>query len=186
MEIPGLQLYKDVITSEHEQDIILTLDKQTWSDSLSRRTQQYGYEYNYTSRNVNKQVEPFLPELQNIVNWIDTHITKGSINLDQCIVNEYYRDQCIGKHIDSPTAFGDTIISLSLGESTNFSFTHKETQKVVELELPVRSLLILTGEARYDWQHAIPKRKTYTIDGRKVNKSDDYRRISLTFRSIKK
>jgi hypothetical protein len=29
MEIPGLQLYKDVITSEHEQDIILTLDKQT-------------------------------------------------------------------------------------------------------------------------------------------------------------
>lgn len=49
--------------------------------------------------------------------------------------------------------------------------------------LPRRSLLIMTGEARYHWRHAILHRKTDKIDGKLVKR---HRRVSLTFRRIKR
>lgn len=47
--------------------------------------------------------------------------------------------------------------------------------------LPRRSLLILRGEARYFWSHAIAPRKLDQIDGQVVARD---RRISLTFRQV--
>lgn len=44
-----------------------------------------------------------------------------------------------------------------------------------------RSLLVLTGSARYEWSHTIPARKSDVIDGRRVGRK---RRISLTFRRV--
>lgn len=49
-EIPGLYIIYDVITKETENEIIKWLDTQKWSSSISRRTQHYGYEYNYYSK----------------------------------------------------------------------------------------------------------------------------------------
>ena len=49
--------------------------------------------------------------------------------------------------------------------------------------LPPRSILVLGGEARYAWYHSIACRKIDKVDG------DFYfrkRRVSLTFRTVKK
>jgi alkylated DNA repair dioxygenase AlkB len=43
------------------------------------------------------------------------------------------------------------------------------------------SLLMLSGEARYRWRHAIPGRKTDKVAGRSVVRG---RRVSLTFRTV--
>lgn len=49
--------------------------------------------------------------------------------------------------------------------------------------LPRRSLIIMTGEARYCWQHAITHRRTDKINGRMVKRQ---RRVSLTFRRVRR
>lgn len=52
---------------------------------------------------------------------------------------------------------------------------HKE-----ELYLAPRSLITLSGEARHQWTHAIPARKSDMVNGIKIPRE---RRVSLTFRS---
>jgi alkylated DNA repair dioxygenase AlkB len=42
-------------------------------------------------------------------------------------------------------------------------------------------LLILSGEARYDWTHEIPARKSDVINGARQPRT---RRVSLTFRTV--
>lgn len=54
-----------------------------------------------------------------------------------------------------------------------------------ECFLPRRSVVKLSGPARYEWKHSIPSRVTYIDNtGVKVTKPQDYRRISLTFREL--
>lgn len=43
----------------------------------------------------------------------------------------------------------------------------------------------MTGETRDVWTHEIPRRKSVTNDsGKRITKSDDYRRISITYRTV--
>jgi alkylated DNA repair dioxygenase AlkB len=51
----------------------------------------------------------------------------------------------------------------------------------VQLLLRARSVLTMRGEARYQWRHAIAKRKSDSIAGLKFKRS---RRVSLTFRLL--
>lgn len=182
-KIIGLSLYLNIITEDNELKIINALDQNEWSNSLSRRTQHYGYIYDYKSKNANIKGNIFLPELENVAQWLENNniMTKPT----QCIINEYTQNQYISKHIDSPLIFGPIIVSLSLGEDTNFYFINTETKEKIEIEVPRRSLLILKDEARYKWTHEIPKRKTYILNGNIIKKRENYRRISLTFRTMK-
>ena len=43
-------------------------------------------------------------------------------------------------------------------------------------------LLILSGEARYDWTHEIPAHKSDMINGARQPRT---RRVSLTFRTVR-
>jgi alkylated DNA repair dioxygenase AlkB len=178
--IPGLVIYKDVIAEEDENNIIKAIDKKDWSSNISRRTQHYGFVYNYNTKTTNTKAEDFIPEIRIVSNWLESI---NVMNSNQCIINEYTKNQGIGKHIDSTSQFGPVVASLSLGGHTNFIFS-RDDQKI-EIEVPRRSLLILKDDARYFWTHEIPKRVTYTLEGQKINKSDDYSRISLTFRTMK-
>ena len=48
--------------------------------------------------------------------------------------------------------------------------------------LPARSLLIMSGPARYEWQHYIPHRKSDRVCGISIPRA--HRRVSLTFRQV--
>ncbi len=66
-----------------------------------------------------------------------------------------------------------------------FGRTGQETRRQV---LERRSAAILTGEARYDWMHGIPQRKTepgaIEPGRKKPRRVPRGRRISLTFRKV--
>lgn len=47
--------------------------------------------------------------------------------------------------------------------------------------LEPRSLLLLTGAARYEWTHGIPARRSDIVDGLRRPRAG---RVSLTFRSV--
>ena len=100
---------------------------------------------------------------------------------DQVIVNEYLPGQGIASHVDCVPCFGPGIAIVSLGSPCVMIFTHVQTAARHAVTLEERSLTILSGAARYDWQHGIPARKSDVIAGVKVPRG---RRLSLTFRTM--
>ncbi|XP_047450942.1 alkylated DNA repair protein alkB homolog 8 isoform X2 [Mugil cephalus] len=77
---------------------------------------------------------------------------------DQLTVNQYESGQGIPPHVDTHSAFEDTILSLSLGAKIVMEFRHPDG-RVVAVVLPGRSLLVMKGESRYLWTHGITPRK---------------------------
>lgn len=173
LQIDGLEYTPDFIGAEEESALLGQIDQQAWLTDLKRRVQHYGYKYDYKARTVTRDsyLGPF-PD------WLRTITEKLPFKPDQAIVNEYLPGQGISAHIDCQPCFGDTIVSLSLGSSVAMQFA-KDGRKE-ELYLAPRSLIILSGESRHKWTHAIPARKSDTVNSIKIPRE---RRVSVTFRS---
>ncbi|PWN26586.1 hypothetical protein BDZ90DRAFT_233189 [Jaminaea rosea] len=75
----------------------------------------------------------------------------------QLIINHYLPSQGITPHIDLPARFGDGILLCSLRSGIAMDFQRKDEK--FTLWLPPRSVVILSGEARWDWEHGIAARE---------------------------
>jgi alkylated DNA repair dioxygenase AlkB len=75
-----------------------------------------------------------------------------------CTALHYPLGGAIGWHADNRT-FGPTVLSLSLGATARLQLQRTGDDGgeagVIEQELAPRSLFVLAGEARADWQHRI-------------------------------
>ena len=102
--------------------------------------------------------------------------------LNQMTCNQYAPGEGIGPHVDTPSAFGDGLISISLNSGTVMEFrkTMSEDRLKKLVYLPPRSLLLMTGPARYEWEHMIHNRMTDTIQGQVLTRGT---RLSLTLRT---
>ena len=160
---------------QDEDDLIRDIDSRPWNNSLSRRTQHYGYVYDYSQKDVLTKASEEIPNA-----WIEKVLRPWNLSTEfnQCIVNEYVPGQGIAKHVDNTKLFAETIVSVSLGSDIVMEFGQWSSAVQQEVVLPRRSALVLTGDARYKWHHAIPRRKEDHGVPRK-------RRISLTFRQVK-
>lgn len=172
-EIEGLNYVPNFITQDEGQALNAQIDQQPWLSDLKRRVQHYGYKYDYKARTI--KPDSYIGQLPD---WLTSITEQLPFTADQAIVNEYTPGQGISAHIDCQPCFDDTIASLSLGSPAIMQFT-KDGRKE-ELYLAPRSLLILSGAARYEWTHAIPARKSDMVQGYKMPRG---RRISVTFRS---
>jgi len=179
---PGATLIDDFASVGREQELLSVIDNAPWLQDLSRRVQHYGWRYDYKARRVTEDAW-----LGPLPNWLQQEIGRFSGSglfdetPDQVIVNEYEPGQGIAPHVDCVPCFGPIIASLSLGGRVEMRFENTATGEKRETLLPPRSLLVLTGPARYEWRHTIPARKSDVIDGRRVGRK---RRISLTFRRV--
>jgi alkylated DNA repair dioxygenase AlkB len=97
----------------------------------------------------------------------------------QALVNEYEPGQGISAHKDYDPF--DEVASLSLASGCLMEFAKLGTDQVRNVWLEPRSLLVLTGEARHEWTHAIRPRRNDIVHGLKLPRQ---RRLSLTLRTI--
>uniref|UniRef100_B8HQU9 2OG-Fe(II) oxygenase n=1 Tax=Cyanothece sp. (strain PCC 7425 / ATCC 29141) TaxID=395961 RepID=B8HQU9_CYAP4 len=180
-EINGLVYIKDYIDQTTHNYLISQIDSFPWLNDLARRVQHYGYKYDYKSRGVDKSM--YIASLPIWAKELAHKIRKKyTTDLpDQVIVNEYMPGQGIANHIDCVNCFTDTIVSLSLCSSCVMDFVHIETGARKSLMLEPRSLVVLSGDARYKWLHGIAKRKSDMYKGEKYIRK---RRVSLTFRKV--
>jgi alkylated DNA repair dioxygenase AlkB len=182
MAIPGLRYLPDYIDAAGEAALIQTIDSQPWLADLKRRVQHYGYKYDYKARSITRDLR-----LGPIPGWLGDLCERlqaervFSKRPDQVIINEYLPGQGITPHIDCVPCFGETIASISVGTPCVMEFTQPEAKLKDPVLLEPRSLVVLEGDARYKWQHAIPQRKTDNWNGQKLIRG---RRISLTFRTV--
>lgn len=175
--INGLIYLPDYISRPHHDKLLEHINAGTWDTSMKRRVQHYGYRYDYKARKVTSEM--YLGDLPQWLERIARQLyADGMIDSvpDQVIVNEYEPGQGIAFHVDCEPCFGHRIFSLSLGSSAMMVFKH-QTEEKREIMLAPRSLLMMYGDARYEWKHGIPARKSDEGVARD-------RRVSLTFRKV--
>ncbi len=182
ISIAGLSYIPNFITSAEETTLLNAIDQQPWLTDLKRRVQHYGWKYDYTARRVDETMR-----LGVLPDWLMDYCQKLKSEgyfpklPDQVIINEYQPGQGIAPHIDCVPCFEETIASLSLGSPCVMEFTNPATGEKINQLLEPRSLLIFSGEARYQWRHGIAARKTDKYEGHIIQRG---RRISLTFRNV--
>lgn len=191
MDIDGLRYIENFITVEEEQKLLDFINNEEWNTQLKRRTQHYGYIYDYSSKGAFTKTR----EIPDFFNFLIERLLEQNILLtkpDQLIINEYTAGQGIAPHIDDTKSFDDGIVSLSLGsdiimqlikhsvldKSFDLLNNYEQPEQTYDLFLKRCSVLALFKDARYKWKHGIPARKT--DNGVKRNT-----RVSLTFRKMK-
>ncbi|KAK1435960.1 hypothetical protein QVD17_01733 [Tagetes erecta] len=201
LNIPGIYLIHDFVSVQEEEQLLAAVDARPWHNLAKRRVQHYGYEFCYDIRNVNTQQQ--LGELPSFVACILDKIPlfrklheAADVLLDQLTVNEYPRGVGLSPHIDTHSAFEDSIYSLSLSgpcimefrasvddrDTNNSSYSSNFVRKAIYL--PPRSMILLSGEGRYAWQHYIPHHKVDMVNDNMIRRSS--RRVSFTFRKVRK
>lgn len=166
---------------------VTDLDKLTWnklSDSKnSRMVQQYGYEYNYTTRSIGEKtadIPVFLKLYADLLTDVCSQlkIIEPLYTFNQCIVNNYYSGQGISPHIDLKY-YGGVIGCFTLGSGATMVF-EKGNEKH-DLYVRPNSLYIMSEDARWSWKHSMTMRKSDTVDGKEIARD---RRVSITFRHV--
>ncbi|XP_048651738.1 alkylated DNA repair protein alkB homolog 8 isoform X1 [Marmota marmota marmota] len=194
---PGLMVVEEIISSEDEKMLLESIiwtedtDNQNFQKSLKhRRVKHFGYEFHYENNNVDKD-KPLPGGLPDICDSIlEKWLKKGYIKHkpDQLTVNQYEPGHGIPPHIDTHSAFEDEIVSLSLGSEIVMDFKHPDGV-TVQVMLPRRSLLVMTGESRYLWTHGITPRKFDTVQASEHYKSgiitSDIGDLTLSKRGIR-
>lgn len=162
----GLVLVEDFVSPEEETLLLAAVDWSFTDDVTAqkalkhRRVKHYGFEFRYDNNNVDKD-KPLSAGIPAVcLPILERCLRKGHINIvpDQLTVNQYESGQGIPPHVDTHSAFEDTILSLSLGAKTVMEFRHPDG-RVVPVVLPGRSLLVMKGESRFLWTHGITPRK---------------------------
>lgn len=176
--VPGLFLCESFVDAASESALLRCLDALPWSTALKRRVQHYGHVYDYKARGVAPAAAPAIPDLcvEVATRLLTLEVAHDAAEFDQLIVNEYLPGQGIGAHVDA-AVFGPLIASVSLGAGIVMRFS-REGHEPCDVWLPRRSAVLLTGEARTLWKHAIAHVKSDPGHGARQ------RRVSLTFRSV--
>ena len=182
MAISGLNYVPGFVAGPDEAGLLAAVDGMTWLTDLKRRVQHYGYRYDYKARKADPSM--YLGPLPDWAQPLAMRLAADGYMdhaPDQLIVNEYEPGQGISAHVDCVPCFGPVICSVTLGSACTMEFSALEGDAAESLRLERGSLLILAGEARYGWRHAIPGRKTDRVAGQAQARG---RRVSLTFRTV--
>jgi Alkylated DNA repair protein len=172
----GFYYYPDFLSMEEERALIeqiMTLDfseVRMHGVTAKRRVAHFGWIYGYESWRLSRgpQIPDFLLPLQQRAAHLLGHEPK---ELAEVLVTEYPPGAGIGWHRDAPM-FGPAVLGLSLKSVCRFRFRrdHEGRSETKTVTLEPRSLYILRGPARVQWQHSIPSTKAlrYSITLRTV------------------
>ncbi|CAL1526809.1 unnamed protein product [Lymnaea stagnalis] len=189
---PGLIIIEDFVDEETERALLKLVNGETEANNKGimkhRKVLHYGYEFKYSINDVDitdplpvgipEQCHTFLKKALKL--GLTKHFP------DQLTVNQYSPGQGIPPHVDTIDAFEDGILSLSLGSQVVMDFRHPEG-KHLQVLLPSRSLIVMTGDSRYVWSHGITPRKSdivTTASGDGVTLLTRETRTSFTFRKV--
>jgi alkylated DNA repair dioxygenase AlkB len=135
-----------------------------------RRTAHFGWLYGYESW----RIEPGPPIPASLLSLRQRAAELAGVGADELaevLVTEYAPGAGIGWHRDAPM-FG-LVIGISLLGACRFRFQRGkgEARETRAATLEPRSVYVLTGAARWQWQHSIPPTRE--------------RRYSVTFRTLR-
>jgi len=179
-EVPeGLEYRDEFLTIDEELAVLDVLEQAVEfrevvmrGQTAKRTVRHFGLDYEYERGEL--VPTDALPEpLEPLRDRCAALIEREPADLVQILVSRYPEGAGIGWHRDAPM-FGSRIAGVSLGASCRLRFqrTVGGTRRVAEIELAPRSAYVLSGKARWSWQHSIPATRA--------------ERYSVTFRTLKR
>jgi alkylated DNA repair dioxygenase AlkB len=170
----GFSYRSDFLSIEEEGDLLARFDALRFRAFdfhgyiAKRRIVEYGIEYDFGSRRASatQPIPSFLnPYKDRAAAWAGL----GPGEIAEAVITEYPEGAPIGWHRDVPQF--ETILGISIGSPCRLRFKpYKAKGKIVSLTLEPRSAYIISGSARWAYQHSIPAVKLP--------------RYSITFRTL--
>jgi alkylated DNA repair dioxygenase AlkB len=178
-ELPEGFLYRDEFLTEVEESELLRifrgLDFAAYDYHgylAKRRVVRYGVNYDINTREPSETTQAVPDFLLSVRERAAQFAEVSADDLVQAMVSEYSVGTPIGWHRDAPQ-FG-TIVGISLGSACRMRLKPYQPtgkNKVLSLRLERRSIYVMRGAARSQWQHSIP--------------AVDEMRYSITFRTLR-
>lgn len=178
---PGFIYIPDFITKEEEEyllDIIkgIPLHRMKFQGfEANRLVASFGYDYHFEQRTLTagKAIpEEFLP----IVEQVARQVAIPSADIAELLVTAYPLGSVINWHRDAPPF--ETIVGLSLLSDCTFRLRPHDKAKqnrsaILSFPVKRRSLYIMQGASREEWQHSISpvKQQRYSITFRNIKSS---------------
>jgi alkylated DNA repair dioxygenase AlkB len=176
----GFHYYPGFITEEQEQDLCLQIQKLSLSEfrfrgyEAKRKVASYGFDYHFDSRSISPgEAIPsfFLPLMEAVADFLKLPASE----FRELLVTEYPPGAVINWHRDAPP-FG-LIAGISLLEDCRFRLRPFDKSKqgrksIISIPVERRSLYIMQGPVREDWEHSIMpvKERRYSITLRTLRK----------------
>ncbi len=172
----GLVFVPEFLTTAEESELLAFITAiefrtlQMHGVTAKRRIKQFGLHYAFESYKLTP-ADPVPAEFAGIGARSAAFAGIDPSAWAEILVTEYTAGAGIGWHRDAP-AFG-IVAGVSLGASCRMRFqTGSGAARLTSaIELPPRSIYLLTGEARTKWQHMIPPTRDL--------------RYSITFRTVR-
>lgn len=174
VNIDGVFIVKEFVNNEEETHLISMIDsRQPWTPSQEGRAKQdYGPKISFLKQKVSIGNFGGFPDFA--VDLFDRMVVNYSQQLNNFVPVEFCileytpeRNSYIRPHYDDKWIWGDRLITVNLLSDTVLRLTKefKVPPYEIVIKMPARSLLIIHGEARYDWHHSINR---YDIKSRRV------------------
>src|SRR4051812_45338979 len=177
-DVEGLLYVEDLLSIDEEEALLAfmeTLDFRSVvmrGQTAKRTVRHFGLDYDY-ERGELVPAAPLPAPLSVLRERCAALIEREPSDLVQVLVSRYREGAGIGWHRDAPM-FGSKIAGVSLGAPCRMRFqrTVKGERSTAAVELAPRSAYLLSGPARWSWQHSIPATKDL--------------RYSVTFRTLRR
>ena len=174
VDLKGVKVYPDFISESEETQLVQDIDQGEWLPSQSGRFKQdYGPRANYKRKKLKLDKFQGLPGYSQYIR--DRLAGLGELThfipVEQC--NLDYKPELgssIDFHFDDFWLWGERLIIVNLLSDSFMFFNYED--KFIKVPLPRRSLILMSGEGRFLWKHAIAREDIHS------------RRISVTFREL--
>ncbi|HEX8252170.1 MAG TPA: alpha-ketoglutarate-dependent dioxygenase AlkB [Thermoanaerobaculia bacterium] len=174
----GLVYVDDFLGEDEERALLAEIEAYPFHEvrmrgQVARRTViHFGWDYDYDGWKIHPATPPS-PALRALADRCAEVADVAPESLEQFLVARYPSGATIGWHRDAPM-FGSPVIGISLGSPCTMKFRRAlgEGFEVFSQLLAPRSLYILGGAARTQWQHSIPPTKAlrYSISMRTLRR----------------
>lgn len=142
-----------------------------------RKVASYGYDWSFEKRALSKGKE-IPPAFHSLIKKVAGYLSLDTGSIAELLITEYPVGSVINWHRDAP-AFG-LIAGISLLSDCVFKLRpHEKTKQkrnaVISIPVKKRSLYVMQGPARADWQHSIApvKQLRYSITLRTLKTEEE-------------
>lgn len=172
--VDGIWAQDEFLTEEEESHLLDHINRLPWCKSQSgRRKQDFGPKVNFKKRKIRTDVFEGFPEFVQFLlhRFCNTEGLRDFRPVELCHLQyDPARGSTIDPHLDDTWLWGERLVTVNVGSPTVLTLTQGTT--ALRIPLKSRSILVLSKEARYQWEHCI-----FRDDVRGV-------RIALTFREL--
>jgi alkylated DNA repair dioxygenase AlkB len=163
LKLPNGFQYVSGFIDEAEEEMLLREVTQTTLHTFlfqgfeaKRRVASFGYDYSFEKRSLSRSTD--IPTAYHgLIERVATHAGRKKEDFAELLITHYPVGAVINWHRDAPPF--DIIAGISLASDCIFRFRPHDKMKqtrasIISIPVQRRSLYLIEGEARTDWQHS--------------------------------